>query len=568
MTVHNVDVLVVGAGPTGLTAAGDLARAGRSVTALERWPAINPSSRAFVTMARTLEVLDARGIADDLLTHAHKAPGVTIFGGARIDLTHLDSPYQFAMITPQTNVDRALGDYAAAQGADICRGVEVVELDQDAEGVTVTARTHGDPAGRRTCWRAKYLIGADGAHSTVRTLIGADFAGKTILSSIVLADVKLANGPADGGLTLGSTRNEFAFLAPYDGSWYRAMVWDRNDQLPDTQSVGQDEIVDVLARAIGADLGVLEVGWKSRFHCDERQVAQYRHGRVFLAGDAAHVHSPMGGQGMNTGIQDAANVAWKIDAVLAGAADAVLDSYHDERHPIGRRVLRQSGLMARGVTLHPRVARGLRNLLLPKLLSIPRIRDEVAGSFAGTTLRYAHRAGESALVGTRATQIPLTRERLTELQREPGFVLIRERGRCALDVIDLRQAERSDSGPAVLVRPDGYIAWAGDSANRSEWLEALSRWTGRTNSALPLELMTSVLMTADGRTVEAEGTHGHGDPAFSAVPRGQAHLHQSDRLDLRLDPRARAPRQVGPHAPGERVRREAGRGRRRRGRRR
>jgi hypothetical protein len=181
---------------------------------------------------------------------------------------------------------------------------------------------------------------------------------------------------------------------------------------------------------------------------------------------------------MNTGIQDAANLAWKLDAALAGADDAVLDSYHDERHPIGKRVLLQSGLMARGVTLHPRVARGLRNLLLPKLLDVPRIRDEVAGSFAGTTLRYTHQAGESELVGTRATQIPLVRERLAELQREPGFVLIREGGRSPIDVTDLHQVERVDAGPAVLVRPDGYIAWAGDSADRAEWLAALSRWTG------------------------------------------------------------------------------------------
>src|SRR3984957_16676803 len=159
MTTHVVDVLVVGAGPTGLTAAGDLARAGRSVTVLERWPTINPASRAFATMARTLEVLDARGLADDLVAHSHAAPGVTIFGGARIDLTHLDSPYRFAMITPQTNVDRALGGYAVEQGAEIRRGIEVIGLDQDAGGVTATVRTQGDPTDRHTRWRAKYLIG-------------------------------------------------------------------------------------------------------------------------------------------------------------------------------------------------------------------------------------------------------------------------------------------------------------------------------------------------------------------------------------------------------------------------
>jgi 2-polyprenyl-6-methoxyphenol hydroxylase-like FAD-dependent oxidoreductase len=490
-TSRNVDVLVVGAGPAGLTAAGDLARCGRSVVVLERWPEMNPSSRAFATMARTLEVLDARGLADGVLAKAHRATGVSIFAGARIDLTHLRSPYQFVAVTPQTNVDGALAEYAAAQGADIRRGIEVVAIDQDSDGVTVTAcpKDYDDPR-HRQLWRAKYVIGADGAHSTVRDLVGADFPGKTILSSVVLADVKLANGPTSGELTLGSTRDVIGFLAPYDrsdedGSWYRAMVWDRRHQVPDSDPASPAEVIDVLTRAVGRDLGIREVGWLSRFHCDERQVAQYRHGRVFLAGDAAHVHSPMGGQGMNTGIQDAANLAWKLDAVLGGAPDNVLDTYQSERHPIGRRVLRQSGLMARGVTLHPRVARGMRNLIAPRLLRVPRVRDAVAGSFAGTELRYPHRHGEDRLVGTRATEIPLRGARLTHLQRSAGFVLIRECGAPPVDVPGLAEAERTDAGSAVLVRPDGYIAWVGASSDRDAVAVALGRWTGSSRVVAP-----------------------------------------------------------------------------------
>lgn len=483
-----VDVLVVGAGPTGLTAAGDLARRGRSVVVLERWPDVNPSSRAFATMARTLEVLDARGLADDVLATSHRSPGVSIFAGARIDLTHLRSEFQFVAVTPQTNVDHALAGYAVSQGAQILRGVEVIALEPDSDGVTVTARPKDDDdPDHRATWRADYVIGADGAHSTVRDLIGVGFPGKTILSSIVLADVKLADGTGDGGLTLASSRERFAFLAPYgrvdaDGSWYRAMVWERSHQVPDGEPVEPAEVIDVLNRATGRDLGVRGIGWLSRFHCDERQVAQYRYGRVFLAGDAAHVHSPMGGQGMNTGIQDAANLAWKIDAVLAGAPDDVLDTYHAERHPIGKRVLAQSGLMARGVTLHPRIARGMRNLLAPRLLRRPRVRDTVAGSFAGTELRYPHERGQDRLVGTRATEIPLLQGKLTHLQRSAGFVLIRENGEEPVAVPGLVEAERADAGPAVLVRPDGYIAWVGESSDREGWMAVLHRWVGSVRS--------------------------------------------------------------------------------------
>ncbi|NMM91684.1 FAD-dependent oxidoreductase [Rhodococcus sp. SRB_17] len=488
---HQVDVVVVGGGPAGMTVAGDIARLGHSVAVLERWPTINPSSRAFATMARTLELLDARGLADQLLATSTTTPGVKLFNRAKLDLTHLRSRYQFAMITPQTNVDQALERYAVEQGADIHRGVEVVDLVQDDAGVTVIARPRGDDnPGSSVTWRATYVVGADGAHSTVRDLVGLEFPGKSVLSSVILADVKVTGGPHNGGLTLGDTPNEFGFLAPYgredeNGSWYRSMTWDRNHQVPDTDPVSEAEIVRVLNLAMGHDVGVIEVGWHSRFHCDERQVRDYRIDRVFLAGDAAHVHSPMGAQGMNTGIQDGVNLAWKLGAVLAGADETILDTYQRERYPIGKRVLRQSGLMMRSVIVHARPARVMRNLLASLVLSIPKLRDVIAGSFAGTELTYPSEAGESKLVGTRATEVPLYEGRLTELQRRPGFVLIREHD--SISTMDnggrefLIQARRTDVGPALLVRPDGYVAWAGSSTSESGergWRTVLFRWTG------------------------------------------------------------------------------------------
>lgn len=486
LNTHETDVLVVGGGPTGTTVAGDLARAGRRVVVLERWPSINPSSRAFVTMPRTLEVLDSRGLADDVLADAGTASRINLFAGAALDLSHLPSRYRFVAITPQTNVDRVLAQYAEAQGATVLRGTEVTALDQDADGVTVTTRPKGGVDS--DLWRARYVVGADGAHSTVRRLLGVEFPGETVLSSVALADVRLSRAPVGSGLRLGVTEDCFGFLAPYGSArpgWFRSMTWNRARQLPDTEPVDEAEVIADLARAMGRDVGVEEFAWSSRFHCDERQVADYRHGRVFLAGDAAHVHSPMGGQGMNTGIQDAANLAWKLDAVLGGADPGILRSYHRERHPIGKRVLLQSGLMLRAATLRPAPGRALRAVVAPLVLRFPPSRNAVAGSFSGVTLRYPRRRGRHRLVGTRATEIPLHEGRLTTVQREhPGFVLIRENDAPAVHsgaADHLVQTRRTDRGPALLVRPDGYIAWAGPSVQErgpSGWATAHRAWTG------------------------------------------------------------------------------------------
>ncbi|MEJ5914669.1 FAD-dependent oxidoreductase [Pseudokineococcus sp. 1T1Z-3] len=480
-----LDVLVVGAGPTGLTAAGDLARAGRSVAVLDRRPDRSRRSRAFATTASTLELLDARGLAEDLLARGVPARELDLgLRGGPLRLPPLASAFAFALVVPQAEVDAALDRSARAHGAAVHRGVEVVDLAQDDGLVVVTTRpTSGE--GPPTTWRARYVVGADGARSTVRRLVGVPFPGRTVLSSMVLADVRLTGGPPPERLTVRTTTDGFAFLVAYHreegAGWYRAITWDRRREVPLEVPLADAEVVDRL-RSARPDVGVAEVGWRSRFSSDERQVGAYRVGRVLLAGDAAHVHSPMGGQGMNTGVQDAAGLAWKIDAVLGGAPDAVLDTHGSERHPVGRRVLRRSGLMARGLTTGSPALRALRDAVLPVVLRLPPARDRVVGGFAGTTSRYPRGRGEARLVGTRATAVPLVEGSLTAVLRTtPGFVLVEPRDVAAPGpaVAPLMRVRRTDRGPALLVRPDGYVAWAGTRGQAPDgWRAVLAWWTG------------------------------------------------------------------------------------------
>jgi 2-polyprenyl-6-methoxyphenol hydroxylase-like FAD-dependent oxidoreductase len=451
------DVIVVGAGPTGLLLAGDLAEAGVSVTVLERRGGeVANISRAMGVHARTMELLDTRGLAEDLLaTGAARISDLRLFGRVQLDLSRLPSRFPYLLITAQYNVERLLLERAVEAGVKFAYDTEVVGLHQDDDGVRVDTRG-GD------IYQASYVVGTDGVRSGVRQALGLPFPGRSVLKSIMLADVKLDRAPAQA-VTVNGVGDSFAFIAPFGDGWYRVFAWDRRNQVPDTAPLTLEEIADVTRRALGTDLGLNEARWMSRFHSDERQAPRYRVGRVFLAGDAAHCHSPAGGQGMNTGMQDAANLAWKLAAVLRGAPDRLLDSYEAERHPVGRQVLRSSGAIVRLAMIKSKLGRVLRGLIGGSVLRVPAINRKAAGQLSGIDISYggqANRASDTTLPdGTR----------LYEALRGGKFVLVGD-----ADSTGFQDRVHTVAGNSpMLVRPDGYIAWQGNGPlDLAEWCGA------------------------------------------------------------------------------------------------
>jgi 2-polyprenyl-6-methoxyphenol hydroxylase-like FAD-dependent oxidoreductase len=300
--VATPDVVVVGAGPTGLMLACELALAGSGVKLLDERTDMPNITRAFAVHARTLELLDARDMADELLTRGVPVREIAPPGGTTLDLGELPTRFGMVLIVPQSGTEKILQVRADDLGVDIVRGAEVVGLTQDGDGVSL------DCAGGDTV-RAGYVVGCDGAHSTVRGQLGIDFVGKQYQTHILLADLQLTEAPSE---TLTGVTNEkgVALLIPFGDGWFRAIVWDRlREQAPLSEPVTLGEIRDSFGRIVGHDYGMTEMRWSSRFLSERRQARHYRKGRAFLAGDAAHVHSPLGGQGMNTGIGDAMNLA-------------------------------------------------------------------------------------------------------------------------------------------------------------------------------------------------------------------------------------------------------------------
>jgi 2-polyprenyl-6-methoxyphenol hydroxylase-like FAD-dependent oxidoreductase len=379
--MYDTDVLVVGAGPSGLTLAASLVKKGVATTVVDRQAAGANTSRAAVVNARTLEVLDGLDVSRRLLKEGIQAPRFTIRDGRRIlipvDFSVLPTEYPYSLMVPQATTERLLLDRLTELGGTVIRPKTLTAVVQDADGVTATF-DDGDVIG------ARYVVGADGMHSTVREQAGIGFAGGAYQESFTLADVRLrGDAPADE-VILFWAKAGLTVVAPLPGEIFRivAPVADAPEE-PSAPFIQQ--ILD--ERGLGAGrMVVTDVIWGSRFRIHHRVADTYRAGRLLLSGDAAHVHSPAGGQGMNLGIQDGVALADALAAAVGGASESVLDEYSAARRPIAQQVVEMTDRLTRLATL-PRAARPIRNTAIGVAGRIPAVQRGLAMRLSGLVYR-------------------------------------------------------------------------------------------------------------------------------------------------------------------------------------
>jgi 2-polyprenyl-6-methoxyphenol hydroxylase-like FAD-dependent oxidoreductase len=345
MTSDPVDVLIVGAGPTGLTLAAELAAHDVRPRLVDRAHDRVHESRALAIQPRTLEVLAGLGVTDQLLEHGNRAVQLRIHAGRRevavplFDFGLADTAYPYLLFLSQAETERILVDHLTAAGTTVERGAQLVGLQPDADIVSAVLR-HDD--GHEEHIRARYVVGCDGAHSTVRTAAGIGFEGSSYPQTFVLADAEADNIEPDAAHAFLSERGMlFFFPLGTPASWRLLAMRPRTDPTPPDAPLGLDEVQALADTYTDGTVRLHDPVWMTNFRLHHRAATAYRAGRVFLAGDAAHIHSPAGAQGMNTGIQDAANLAWKLAHTLRGVTDsALLDTYQPERAPVGAAVLR------------------------------------------------------------------------------------------------------------------------------------------------------------------------------------------------------------------------------------
>ncbi|MER8004151.1 rifampin monooxygenase [Streptomyces sp. NPDC094149] len=471
-----IDAVIAGGGPTGLMLAAELRLHGVRVVVLEKEREPAEVVRALGLHARSIEVLDQRGLADRFLALGRRHPLGGFFAGiAKPSPQRLDTTHPYVLGIPQTVTERLLAEHAVEAGADIRRGRELVGLSQDGDGVTAELADG-------TRLRSRYLVGCDGGRSTVRKLLGVGFPGEPSRVDTLLAEVELTTPAEELAVVVARVRRtQLRFGAmPLGEGVYRVVV--PAEKVAEDRSVPPtlDEVRRQLKATAGTDFGAHSPRRLSRFGDGTRLADRYRVGRVLLAGDAAHVHPPMGGQGLNAGLQDAFNLGWKLAAEVAGRAqEGLLDSYQTERRPVAAAVLDNARAQMELMSLDPGPQAVRR--LLAELMDFEEVNRYLIEKIIATGIRYDFGEGHE-LLGRRLRDVRLERGRLYELMHTGRGLLLDRMGTLCVagwaDRVDhvVDAAPELDDVPAVLLRPDGHVAWVGEDQRGLP--AALERWFG------------------------------------------------------------------------------------------
>jgi 2-polyprenyl-6-methoxyphenol hydroxylase-like FAD-dependent oxidoreductase len=468
------DVIIAGGGPAGVMLASELRLHDVRVLVLEKDAEPTKVVRALGLHVRSIEILDQRGLLEPFLALGKQHPVGSFAGIGKPSPEGLDTSHPYILGMPQPTIDRLLTEHAVEVGVEIRRSREVVGLSQDDDGVTVELADG-------THLRSRYLVGCDGGRSTVRKLLGVGFPGEPARNEWLRGEMELTAPPAEVAAAVAEIRKtNLGFgIGPLGGGLYGVVAPAEGAAEDRTVPPSIEEVRQQVRAIAGTDFGLHSPRWLSRFGDATRLAERYRVGRVLLAGDAAHVHPPMGGQGLNLGVQDSFNLGWKLAAAVNGwAPDGLLDSYHPERHPVAAAVLDNTRAQVELMSLEPGPQAVRR--LMSELMDFADVNRYLVEKVTATGIRYDF-GDDHPLVGRRLRDVRLKQGRLYELMHGGRGLLLDQTGRLSVagwadrvdHVVDVNEELEV---PAALLRPDGHVAWVGE--DQQELLGRLPRWFG------------------------------------------------------------------------------------------